>query len=1017
MAGAKLAEAFVEVQMKLSDSTVRRAQSTVKSAVDKMERDGKIELDVDSNKLDQGLAQTETKVNETVRRLVAGFATIFSARIVGDFFRDAISGAAQLEQAIGGTEAIFGEFASGMSDELRNAATTMGLSEQAARTLTSQIGGLLQGFGFTQEAASSTSLEIAQLGADLAATFGGNPEQAVEALGSALRGEFNPLEQFGISLNQTQINLRAVELGLADSTSEVDLNARAQAALSLIMERSTAAQGQFARESDTAAGKAAILRAEFENQKVVIGQQLLPVYGVALGLLGDLLGVFSELPGPMQTVVVALAGLVAVAGPLSKLTAGISGLSTIIGKLGSAGGPMLGLTAAVGAGVIVYQQFVAEQRRTEENTRKSTDALIDQTPALVTAAEEAGNAAGRLQELAVANEFLSRAIATGNEDLADAAAQLNIGADELLTVLSTLGPSGEFTATTFDNLARSFGLTAEQADFLANNISTDEIHIRQMTADHQEAAEALGITEEQFITLAGAVSDFIDAADETVVQDIARDFLNARVEVFGYEDSLVAAAEAQVGQNRQTGDAVAIYRAWVEILANSTDEQRVLATSTDEVTTATGAAADATESLGRKVQDTDARAKELRPTLSDLADLLSGGTGKAGIAEGAEVAAEKLADVNKAFADTGAALKQLPTDPFAATIEAFSRKKIGIDTSGIEAAANKIKDVGDEADDAAPEVDELANVTGDLTAAFDEADQAADDLARAIDRVIGPGDDLRETTRRVHAELQGLNESLEENGGNFDEVTEAGRDNQEALEAARDAILDHGVALIRNGVSAEEATRDIENNTTSLRNQLLAVIDDEAAVDALIDTYNLTPEDITTALELVGEEEANRTIDRYNALLDTVPESELTEIKAAIDRGDYDEANRLLDNLAATRTAHFVVAISGAQRLADLARRVGGRAEGGYIGRPELSVIGEAGPEVVLPLNRPGRIRELLSDPRVAEPLAGAVGGGDSTVTTYGGVSVGNLTVGTRDDLPAAMDALDALMWRVRVSA
>jgi len=53
-----------------------------------------------------------------------------------------------------------------------------------------------------------------------------------------------------------------------------------------------------------------------------------------------------------------------------------------------------------------------------------------------------------------------------------------------------------------------------------------------------------------------------------------------------------------------------------------------------------------------------------------------------------------------------------------------------------------------------------------------------------------------------------------------------------------------------------------------------------------------------------------------------------------------------------------------------------GNAMGGYFDSPEVGLYGEAGPEVILPLSKPARLRELLSDARVLTPITAAMGGG-----------------------------------------
>src|SRR5690606_29517970 len=74
--------------------------------------------------------------------------------------RQMVLAASELEQAIGGTEAIFGPFEGRVSHFAQTAAESAGLTEEAARTLTSQIGGLLQGFQFTQQEAADLSITL-----------------------------------------------------------------------------------------------------------------------------------------------------------------------------------------------------------------------------------------------------------------------------------------------------------------------------------------------------------------------------------------------------------------------------------------------------------------------------------------------------------------------------------------------------------------------------------------------------------------------------------------------------------------------------------------------------------------------------------------------------------------------------------------------------------------------------------------------------------------------------------------
>jgi hypothetical protein len=329
-----------------------------------------VEIRPDTKK---GQAETKAQVQKMAEDATKTFAKFFVATAVVNELGKATQAAARLEQAVGGTEAVFGEFQSTVDEAAQSSAKSMGISEAAFREVTSQIGGLLSGFGFTQEEAAKTSVSLTQLGADLAATFGGKPEEAVQALGAALRGEFDPLERFGVSLNAAKINLKAVEMGLAPTTTQVDANAKAQAALALITEQSGAAQGQFAREADTASGKTAIMTASLEDARAKLGTQLLPIFSQAVGFLTLLVDGFSALPGPVQATIVAIAALAALASPIKTLVTTIGDISKAMVAFGKANPYVLAAAAAVLA-VVSAVQFLESDA---EKTAKRVDTLAE----------------------------------------------------------------------------------------------------------------------------------------------------------------------------------------------------------------------------------------------------------------------------------------------------------------------------------------------------------------------------------------------------------------------------------------------------------------------------------------------------------------------------------------------------------------------------------------------------------------------------------------------------------------
>jgi hypothetical protein len=85
-------------------------------------------------------------------------------------------------------------------------------------------------------------------------------DDAINAIGSALRGEAEPLRRFGVLLDEATLKNAALQLGLITTTKEaLTPQQKVLAAQKVIYEQTTTAQGDFARTSDGLANKTKIL--------------------------------------------------------------------------------------------------------------------------------------------------------------------------------------------------------------------------------------------------------------------------------------------------------------------------------------------------------------------------------------------------------------------------------------------------------------------------------------------------------------------------------------------------------------------------------------------------------------------------------------------------------------------------------------------------------------------------------------------------------------------------------------
>ena len=184
--------------------------------------------------------------------------------------------AGDLQQSVGGVETVFGDSSKQMLAWSKNAAKSVGLSQNEYNEFATLVGSQLQNFGMSAEQSASKTNELIGLGADLSSMFGGTTADAVDALSSALKGEMDPIEKYGISLNDATLQAQAASMGLGDLYKSGDRNAKMQATLAAITAQSGKAVGNFARKADTAQGQQQRMNAAFENAKAALGEALLP---------------------------------------------------------------------------------------------------------------------------------------------------------------------------------------------------------------------------------------------------------------------------------------------------------------------------------------------------------------------------------------------------------------------------------------------------------------------------------------------------------------------------------------------------------------------------------------------------------------------------------------------------------------------------------------------------------------------------------------------------------------------
>ena len=171
----------------------------------------------------------------------------------------------ELEQNMGGSEAVFKECAEGMQNSAKEAFSNMGLSASDFLATANKMGSLFQGAGFSIEESASLSTEAMQRAADVASIMGISTESAMEAIAGAAKGNFTMMDNLGVAMNDTTLQAYALSKGIETSTSEMTNQEKIGLAMEMFMEKTSYAAGNYAKENETLAGSLGTAKAALSN--------------------------------------------------------------------------------------------------------------------------------------------------------------------------------------------------------------------------------------------------------------------------------------------------------------------------------------------------------------------------------------------------------------------------------------------------------------------------------------------------------------------------------------------------------------------------------------------------------------------------------------------------------------------------------------------------------------------------------------------------------------------------------
>jgi hypothetical protein len=230
----------------------------------------------------QGLSGIFGAAGAGVAKLAGPIAAAFAVDQIGQFASASVDAFSELEDSTAAAGVVFGDSMSKIIEQSKTAAGTLGLSSQQVINAANTFGTYGKAAGLSGDDLAGFSTDLTGLAADMASFKGTSTEQAIEAVGAALRGEAEPIRAYGVMMDDASLKAEAMAQGIIKTTDEaLTPQQKILAAQGLIFKQTADAQGDFARTSTSTANVAKTLASAQENLSAKTGTLLAPAFTMA----------------------------------------------------------------------------------------------------------------------------------------------------------------------------------------------------------------------------------------------------------------------------------------------------------------------------------------------------------------------------------------------------------------------------------------------------------------------------------------------------------------------------------------------------------------------------------------------------------------------------------------------------------------------------------------------------------------------------------------------------------------
>ena len=259
---------------------------------------GQIGLDLVVNK--NQFESQMSGITGLAKKTGAALTAAFGIKKLVDFGKQCLELGSDLAEVQNVVDVTFPHMTSEVDKFAKSAAQSFGLSETMAKQYTGTFGAMAKAFGFSEKQAYDMGTTLTGLAGDVASFYNLSQDEAYTKLKSVFTGETESLKDLGVVMTQTALDSYAMANGFGKTTSAMTEAEKVALRYQFVQDQLSAAQGDFARTSDSWANQCRILSLQTQSIMATIGQGLINLFtpvikviNIAIGKLATLADAFK----------------------------------------------------------------------------------------------------------------------------------------------------------------------------------------------------------------------------------------------------------------------------------------------------------------------------------------------------------------------------------------------------------------------------------------------------------------------------------------------------------------------------------------------------------------------------------------------------------------------------------------------------------------------------------------------------------------------------------------------------